>query len=157
MTELTPQQKLDLNDEVNNDPAGKGYAAFLPDQPGHAIDLMNAKTETMYKSPTMVTERTILELPIALSRSILTKFRAFASQDIVVEKAVNFLGHPDGLDCGHPNTHEMLDQLAMVPAPDGFTAEEVTALKNLSLKPASRSEIRGLPFMTGELFASRNS
>src|SRR5690242_18623661 len=126
-----------LSDEITNDPTGKGYANFLPDQPGHVVDLLNAKTETMYRSPNMVTKRTIMELPPTMSRSILTKFRAFAAQDILVEEAVSFLGKPEGLDGGHPNTHELLDQLALVAAPNGFTAEEVTALKNMSLKPAS--------------------
>lgn len=144
-----------LSDEITNDPTGKGYATFLPDQPGHVVALLNDQTETMYKSPNMVTERTIMELPPTLSRSILTKFRAFATQDILVEKAVNFLGKPEGIDGGHPNTHAMLDQLALVPAPNGFTAEEVTALKNLSLKPASRAEVLGLPYITEEILRNR--
>jgi hypothetical protein len=144
-----------LSDEIDNDPTGKGYGALLPDNPGAVVELLNARTETMFKTPTMVTNRTILELPIALSRSILTKFRAFATQDIVVEQAVLFLADPSGIDCGHPNTHEMLDQLALVPAPNGFTAEEVTALKNLALKPASRAEVLGLPYMTEEQLGNR--
>lgn len=37
-----------LSDEIANDPTGKGYAAFLPDQPGHVVDLLNAPTETMW-------------------------------------------------------------------------------------------------------------
>lgn len=144
-----------LSDEIDNDPTGKGYAAFLPDQPGRVVELLNAKTETMYKSPNMVTERTIMELPPALSRSILTKFRFFATQDILVEKAVSFLGKPEGLDGGHPNTHELLDQLGAVPAPNGFTPEEVLALKNMSLKSASRMEVLKQPPATEEILRNR--
>jgi hypothetical protein len=144
-----------LSDEVTNDPKGKGYAAFLPDQPGHVVDLLNALTETMYRTPHMVTKRTIMELPPAMSRSILTKFKAFATQDVLVEEAVNFLGKPEGIDGGHPNTHAMLDQLALVAAPNGFTAEEVTALKSMSLLPASRAEVLGLPRITEELLRNR--
>jgi hypothetical protein len=150
MTTLTDEQKSTLNAEIATDPEGKGYAALLPNQPGHVVDLLNEQTETMYK-PHMVTERTIMELDPTMARSIFTKFRAFATQDILVEKAVGFLQQSAGLDGGHPNCHWMIDQLSAVPAPDGFTPEEARALKNLSLLPASRAEVLGLPYMTEEL------
>lgn len=151
---MTDDQKVILNAELTNDPLDRGYAALLPNQPGAVVDLLNAHSTTMYK-PRMVTERTIMELPPTMSRSILTKFRALAAQDILVEKAVSFLGRPEGLDAGHPNTHMMLDQLALAPAPYGFSAEEVTALKNLSLQAASRAEALGLPFITEEILRNR--
>lgn len=137
-----------LSEEISNDPTGKGYAAFLPNQPGHVVNLLNAKTEVKFVSPSMVNERTIMTLPPGMSRSILTKFRALAQVDILVEKAVSFLGTQGGLDAGHANTHLLLDQLSQVSG--GFTAEEVQALKNLSLAPVSRAEVLGLPFITEE-------
>lgn len=154
MTELTVQQKIDLNDEVNNDPAGKGYAAFLPDQPGHAINLMNAKTETV----TGIIDRTNL-----------TKWAAKTSMRLVIQQEADnqssplcpsamsiidvLRGSSGGIDLADPdnitllNTWETLGKLS---------TDNKNLMISMAAKSTSRAEIRGLPFMTGELFASRN-
>lgn len=158
MTQLTAQQKIDLNDEVNNDPAGKGYAAFLPDQPGRAIDLMNAMTETMVKSR-MITARGILsDYPggPAAGAAVLDKLDAAAPSIPALKWAWSFI-KGDGLDIGNQATQGMLDLLATSAAGSVLTPGEADNLKSLALQPASRAEKRKLPPMTTELFASRNS
>lgn len=157
MTELTAQQKIDLNDEVDNDPSGKGYAAFLPYQPGYAIDTMNALTETMVK-PRMITARGILsDYPggPAAAAAVLDKLDAAAPSIPALKWAWKFISG-DGLDIGSQATQGMLDLLATPAAGNVLTTDEAINLKSLALQPASRGEIRKLPYMTGELFASRN-
>lgn len=41
---------MSLRDEIQNDPQGLGYAAWLPDSPGTVADLINAPTQTMVKA-----------------------------------------------------------------------------------------------------------
>ena len=70
-----------LSDEIDNDPTGKGYAAFLPDQPGHVVELLNEQTETMVKSR-MITARGIMsDYPggAALAAGVLDKLEAAAA------------------------------------------------------------------------------
>jgi hypothetical protein len=46
---------MNLRDELQNDPQGLGYAAWLPDSPGTVADLINAPTQSMIKPITCAT------------------------------------------------------------------------------------------------------
>ncbi len=142
-----------LSDEITNDPAGKGYAAFLPDQPGRVVDLLNALTETKHKAR-MITARGILSDypggPVAAAL-VLDKLEAAAPSVPALKWAFGFL-KTEGLDIGHPATQGMIDQLATASV---ITADEAANLKALSLQPASRAEVLGLPVITEQILRDR--
>ncbi|SEN71108.1 hypothetical protein SAMN05216404_106158 [Nitrosospira multiformis] len=142
-----------LSDEIDNDPTGKGYAAFLPDQPGHVVALLNALTETKHKAR-MITARGILSDypggPVAAAL-VLDKLEAAAPSVPALKWAFGFLKTAEGLDIGHPATHGMIDQLT----PGVITTEEADNLKSLSLQSASRAEVLGLPYVTEEMLRNR--
>jgi hypothetical protein len=143
---LTPEQQAVLDDEVATDPTGKGYAALLPDQPGHVVDLLNALTETMRKER-LITNLTLSSvLGVTLARSIRTKLNVFATTDIIIADFVSAMGAQPGSNIGDPETIEMIDYLVTVQ--DGFTPEEAAALKLMSLQSTSRAEALGLPRIT---------
>ncbi|KIO49604.1 hypothetical protein SQ11_05640 [Nitrosospira sp. NpAV] len=144
-----------LADEIANDPTAKGYAAYLADQPGQVVDLLNANTESMHKERWITTLTLMAELEIDMARSVLTKLEALSATDIVVKEFMAHLRSDKGADIGHPNTIAMIDLLMVVPAPAGFSAEEGAALKGLSLRPASRMEVLGLPYATEEILRTR--
>jgi hypothetical protein len=142
-----------LSDEIDNDPTGKGYAAFLPDQPGRVVDLLNAKTETKYKSR-MITARGILsDYPggPAAAAVVLDKLETAAPSIPALKWALGFLKTSDGLDIGHPATQGMIDQLS----PGAIDPEEAEHLKSLALQPASRAEVLDLPTVTEEMLRNR--
>lgn len=143
-----------LSDEIDNDPDGKGYASFLPDQPGHVVALLNAMTETKHKAR-MITARGILsDYPggAAVAAGVLDKLDAAASSIPALKWAMGFLKTPDGLDIGHSATLGMLDQLATA---EVITSDEAAKLKELALQPASRAEMLGLPYVTEEMLRNR--
>lgn len=142
-----------LSDEIDNDPTGKGYAAFLPDQPGRVVDLLNALTETKAKTR-MITARGILsDYPggPAAAAVVLDKLEAAAPSISALKWAFGFLKTTDGLDIGNPATQGMIDQLS----PGVINAEEAGHLKSLALQPASRAEVLGLSTVTEQMLRDR--
>lgn len=142
-----------LSDETTNDPTGKGYAAFLPDQPGRVVDMLNAQTETKIKAR-MITARGILsDYPggPAAAALVLDTLEAAAPSIPALKWAFGFLKTPEGLDIGHAATQGMIDQLS----PGIITAEEAANLKALAVQPASRAEVLGLPHVTEEMLRNR--
>jgi hypothetical protein len=143
-----------LSDEITNDPTGKGYAAFLPDQPGHVVELLNAPTETMVKSR-LITARGILSGypggPM-VAAVVLDKLKAATSTISALGWAFDFLKTPEGLDLGDPATQGMLDTLATA---EVITTEESANLKALAIQPASRAEVLGLPYVDEEMLRNR--
>lgn len=142
-----------LSDEIDNDPTGKGYATFLPGQPGHVVALLNALTETSVKTR-MITARGILsDYPggPAAAAMVLDKLETAAPSIPALKWAFGFLKTADGLDIGHPATQGMIDQLS----PGVIDAEEAAHLKALALQPASRAEVLGLPVMTEQILRNR--
>ena len=143
-----------LSDEIDNDPTGKGYAAFLPDQPGHVVELLNEQTETMVKSR-MITARGIMsDYPggAALAAGVLDKLEAAAASIPALKWAMGFLKTTDGLDIGHSATQGMITQLATATV---ITSDEADKLKALALQPASRAEVLGLPVITEQILRDR--
>lgn len=134
-----------LQAELANDPAGKGYAAHLPDAPGLVVDLLNAATETA-PLERWVTGLTILsECPAG--RSITRKLKKASIDDAVVEVAWYQLLGRRGLNVNDPATKAMLDEMA---AADILDTEEVTQLKAMAVQIASRAEIIGIGRATEE-------
>jgi len=142
-----------LSDEIDNDPAGKGYATFMPDQPGRVVDMLNALTETKIKTR-MITARGILsDYPggPAAAAVVLDKLEAATEVIPALKWAFGFLKTPEGIDIGHPATQGMIGQLS----PSVITPEEAANLKALAIQPASRAEVLGLPRITEEMLRDR--
>jgi hypothetical protein len=156
MTTLTTEQKTILNNELTNDPLGKGYQALLTDQQGHVVDLLNALTETKVKSR-IITARGILSDypggPVE-SAAVLDKLNTAAPNISALKWAWAFITG-DGIDIGHSATQTMIDFLTTVEAGSVLTSTEATNLKSLGMQPASRAEVLDLPYMTEELLRSR--
>ena len=143
-----------LSDEITNDPAAKGYAQYLPDQPGRVVELLNAQTESMVKSR-MITARGIMsDYPggAALAAGVLDKLDGAAASIPALRWAMGFLKTPDGLDIGHAATQGMITQLATAAV---ITTDEADKLKALALQPASRAEVLGLLPVTEEMLRNR--
>ncbi|SHL10468.1 hypothetical protein SAMN05216428_10185 [Nitrosospira sp. Nsp11] len=148
MITLTAEQKDRLDNELDTDPKGKGYAGLRVNQPGQVVDLLNAKTEWMHKMR-LVTNLTLSSvLGTDLARIIRTKLNALAPSDIVIADFVQAMGAQPGGDIGDPETIKMINILT---AQDVFTPEEGAALKALSWQPASTMEVLELPHATEEM------
>lgn len=143
-----------LSDEIDNDPTAKGYAALLPSQPGRVVEILNAQTETMYKTR-MITARGIMSDypggPVAAA-GVLDKLEGATAVIPALKWAMIFLKTPEGLDIGHAATHAMLDSLAIG---EVITTQEAANLKSLSTLPASRAEVLGLGVVTEETLRNR--
>ena len=143
-----------LGDEITNDPTGKGYAAFLPDQPGRVVELLNDQTETMVKTR-MITARGILsDYPggPAAAAAVLDKLKAATPSISALNWAFGFLTESEGLDIGNAATQAMLDTLATAAV---ITTTEAANLKALALQKASRAEVLGLPYVDEEMVRNR--
>lgn len=144
MDTLTTLQRSILRHEITTDPTGKGYQAWLAEgKPGYVIDILNAPTHSMRKETWLTDFGLMSRLGVDMGRSILTKLKAISAADIAVAAAFARL-QGNGIDVGDPETVSMIDQLAL--AQGGFTTAEQDALKGLSMHPASRMEILGLPY-----------
>lgn len=147
-----------LSDEITNDPKGKGYAAFLPDQPGHVVELLNAPTETAPKERIITSRGVASVLGLIESENFLQSLEEFstatldASHPLLpyqpgIKRQIAWLS-TQGLDLGDPLTRALLDTLAGVGI---ITALAATKLKDAALKPVSRAEVLGLPRITEEM------
>lgn len=148
---LTDAQVIVFRDEIENDPASKGYQALLQaGWSGHVIDRLNEQTELVRKETWITDLGLMARLGVDMARSIIGKLKALAGSDDVIAAVVDRL-KGGGLDIADPETIAMIDQLT----PGAFTADEGNALKGLSMQPASRMEVRGLPYaqeqMLGEI------
>lgn len=135
---------LALKTELTTDPAGIGYAAFLPDPLGEVERLLNERTLSASR-PRFITARTILAECGAAGPGILDALEAAAAGNSAVKWAVKFLSQDSGIDVGHPNTQAMIDSLATGGA---LTTDQATALKNLAHQPVSRADVLGFGTVT---------
>lgn len=129
-----------LTAELQTDPAGLGYAAWLPESPGYVADLLNAQTSRMTR-PRMVTARGIMAsygLGPSAGAAFLDKLEALSASVPAIKWALKFLQTDTGIDVGEPATQTMLASLAGV---GGITPAEVDSIKAMALQPASRAEI----------------
>lgn len=129
-----------LKSEVQNDPAGIGYAAHIPDAPGLVVEQLNARVFNMPK-PTFVSARGIMAsfgLGPTAGAAFLDKLDALAANVPAIKWAIKFLQAEAGLDVGEPATQLMLTSLIGV---GGITQAEVDGVKAMALQPASRAEV----------------
>jgi hypothetical protein len=151
-----------LSDEIDQDPEGKGYAAFLPDQPGAVVELLNAKTETLPKERIITSRGIASVLGLIEGENFLQALEAFAIATLAethplfayqpgIKRQIAWLS-TSGLDLGDPLTRALLDMLA---AAGIITTLSATKLKDAALKPASRAEVLGLPYVTEEMLRNR--
>ena len=129
-----------LHTEVMTDPAGMGYAPYLPDSPGRVVEMLNEPRFSMPKT-TMVTARGIMASfglgPIA-GAAFLDKLEALGTVNSTIKWAMVFLRGEQGIDVGEPATYAVLSSLVGV---GGITQEEVDGVKAMALQPASRAEV----------------
>ncbi|MEY8688452.1 MAG: hypothetical protein AB9M53_01050 [Leptothrix sp. (in: b-proteobacteria)] len=134
-----------LASEIQNDPIGLGYAALLPDQPGHVVELMNARTQTMVRERFVTARGILAEVPGGAQ--ILDKLEAVAPAVPEVKWALRFLVGELGIDIGHAQTRALIQALADQHV---LTADDAAALLALAVQPASRAEVLGLAPITEE-------
>lgn len=151
-----------LSDEITNDPEGKGYAALIDDSPGRVVDLLNARTETMPKER-LITSRGIASLlGIIEGETFLQALESFSTSTLPaghplipyqpgIKRQITWLS-TQGLDLGDALTRQLLDTLVSAGI---ITSQSATILKDAALKPASRAEVLGLPFITEEILRNR--
>lgn len=143
-----------LSDEITNDPTGKGYAALITNQPGHVVDLLNARTETKLGLLTR-TDLTLWSVETAM-RSVIQdesqdkasplRDSALAILDVLVGAAGG------GIDFSNPKNTQVIDAWVAL----GKLATEDKALMfSLAMHPASRAEVLGLPHITEALLRDR--
>ena len=151
---LTPEQKAILNAEIENDPKGKGYAAFLPDQPGYAINLLNAPTETKLDTVSR-TDLTIWSVETDMLKVIedesQDKTSPLRSSALAILHVL--LGSSSGIDLSNPKNMAVLNAWEQL---GKLTTEHKNMLISYGAKLASRCDVLKLPYMTGDLFANRN-
>jgi hypothetical protein len=138
---LSPAQLQALRDEVDLDPAGKGYAKYLPSASGVVVDLLNAPTER-FAQERWVNGLTILSECGDLGPSIIRKLKAASLQDAVVEVAWHRLLGPTGLNVNDPETVKSIGDMVTMGA---MSNDEAAQLLAMAIQPGSRVQILGLP------------
>jgi hypothetical protein len=143
-----------LQQELINDPKNLGYAAALiePDEPA-LLALLNDPL-VMAPSSKLYSERGVLDKypdgPI-VADAVLHKLESFALTPHpfarLVQRALKFLGQPEGIDFGAPATQVMLMKLAQGGV---LTEDEATKLINLGSVLVGRGEQLGLKIVTAE-------
>lgn len=142
-----------LGDEITNDPTSKGYAGFLPNQPGHVVALLNAQTETKLGLLDK-TRLTIWSVETAM-RSVIEdesadKLSPLRDSALAILDVLR--GASSGIDFANPknlaviNAWEALGKLSSANKALMLTAGTVQA---------SRAEVLGLPYITEELLRNR--
>lgn len=150
MSLLTQAQKDLVNGLIDT----KGWRQTLTEgRPGHVVDHLNAKTELLNRRTIMTGLKLMDMLGVTIYESVMNKLDAIASSRVIVR---DFLARirADSADVGSPTTLGMIDLVATIPTPNGFTAEEVVELKKLSLQYVSLMEANDLPFATEEMIRS---
>lgn len=136
-----------LQHEIATDPLGFGYAAMLPDCPGHVADKLNA-TDTGRTAvvSTMASARTIMSvLGAQEGADVLDKIEAAATQVPAVKRAMYFLQTETGLDIGDPQTIVALQGLVQGSV---LTQDEFNDIVAIATKPVSRAQELGLSPVT---------
>lgn len=138
---MTPAQLVILKTEVSTDPKGLGYAACLPNCPGHLVDLMNAPTQSMVQQiSAMNAMKWAATGPYAaiVDASNNTNSQARASCLVVRDTLVANL--PIDL-----TDASVLSMFSGWVAASVITQAQHDALMTAATLPASRAQVLGLP------------
>lgn len=137
---MSPAQQAALVDEVITDPTGRGYAAFLPGDPWHAAQLLNAPTETMVGAVTAAQALTWAapRAYAAIVDAASDRLNPVRSCCLVVRDTV--LANND-ISLQLPAVQGLLQSLVL-----GGVVEqsEADALIYIATRPASRAQVLGL-------------
>jgi hypothetical protein len=142
-----------LSDEIDNDPEGKGYSALIENEPGRVVELLNAKTE----SKLGLLDRASLAM-WAVANGMLGKFEdeAVDKTSPLRDSALAILyvlkGATSGIDF---SLQANLDGFGAWISLGKMTEEQKNAALALSMQPASRAEVLGLPYVTEEMLRNR--
>ena len=129
-----------LRDELQSDPGGIGYAAYLPDEPGMVVELLN-KPQFLMPKTFMVTARGVISgkgLGASAGAAFLDKLETLTPVVSEVKWAMRFMQGEQGIDVGNPETQATLDGLV---GAAGITQVEIDGIKAMANQPASRAEI----------------
>jgi hypothetical protein len=142
-----------LSDEIDQDPTGKGYAAFLPDQPGRVVELLNAKTETKLGLVDR-TEFTLWTVETGMLAVIKdeSEDKTSALRSSALAMIYVLLGASSGIDFSNPKNVQTLDAWASL---GKLSPTNKDSLLAVATKPASRAEVLGLPTITEEILRNR--
>jgi hypothetical protein len=135
---MTPEQITSLVNELINDPEKIGYGPWIPDGPGHLVDLLNAPTQTMVRERFMTARGILAALPLNDAATFLETLEALGPVNPVVKWGLRFLTADPGIDVGHANTRLLLAGLVQAGA---LTQELTDKVKDLAVQPASRVEV----------------
>lgn len=138
-----------LSDEIINDPTGKGYVDLLPNQPGHVLDLLNAKTETKLGLLSR-TDLTIWAASTGMRATIedlsLDKESPLRSSALAILDVLK--GSSSGIDLSKPWNMAILNAWEAASVLTTVNKDNMIAL---AMQPASRLEILGLQSITEEM------
>lgn len=151
---LTTEQKTALNNEIANDPTGKGYAGMLPDRPGYVVDALNAKTETKLGEidrPNLTIWAVKTGMLAAVKDESEDKLSPLRSSALAILHVL--MGASTGINF---ENQENIDTLNAWIAIGKLSVEHKDLMLSMATHPASRAEILGLPHMTVDLFLTRN-
>ena len=132
-----------LSNELSSDPLNRGYAQYIPDNPGMLAVMMNTLDYTMVKTK-FVTARTVLAEHGSAGAAALDKIDAAGASDSAVKWAMKFVTSEPGIDVGHPTTRALLNSMV----PSVLTQQEADMLLDMAVQPASRAEVLGIPVVT---------
>lgn len=146
---MTPEQKVILSEELTNDPTGKGYDVLLINQPGHVVDLLNAKSESKYGllDKTNLTLWAVKTNMFAViedeANDKLSPLRSSAMAILYVLK-----GASSGVDFSKIENMQIID---LWKYHGKLSLEHSDLMLLMSTHPASRAEVLGLPHITEEI------
>lgn len=147
---LTDEQKTALNNEIANDPAGKGYAAmFANGRPGHVVDALNEKSGTRVG---MISRSDLTTWAAATGMRAVIEDKAMDAQSPLRASALAILdvlkGSSEGIDLSKQSNMSIL--IGWETDSALLTADKDSMLE-LATHPASRMEILSLPYATEEM------
>lgn len=129
-----------LRNELLSDPEGIGYAAYLPDEPGMVVGLLN-KPQFLMPKTFMVTARGVISgkgLGASAGAVFLDKLETLIPVASEVKWAMRFMQGEQGIDVGDLETQTTLNDLV---GAAGITQAEIDGIKAMANQPASRAEI----------------
>jgi hypothetical protein len=142
-----------LSDEIDNDPEGKGYAAFLPDSPGAVVDLLNDKTET---ATGIIKRADLARWAAKTGMRLVIQIEADNHESPLCPSALSIIdvlrGASDGIDLSIPDNAALLDAWQGL---EKLSAEDRASMLALAQTPVSRATVLGLTFITEEMLRDR--
>jgi hypothetical protein len=130
-----------LKTELTTDPLGRGYATMSDAEIAASL---NAADRTIVKL-CMVQYRTMMaDIGVDATRAIMTAMAAAGQTDTVVALVDLWLKDPksEGVDMGHANTREVIDDLVTA---GSITSAQAAAVKAMAEDTVSRATELGMP------------